>query len=144
MKDVRLMIGFFILGAVAVLYPTWLIFWDTAPVENRNFTMNPPMVHPGDVLTMHWEARAFKDCGGEQHQYEIAMTGEKFYYDIDWKLKPKPADGQWHPYARFWTTPLSMPLGNAVHARDLVRWCNWLQKWKFPIREHLETPYTVY
>lgn len=124
-----------IIGA-AVIAPQLQMLLDRREVltlDARASHIAPNPAKPGDTITITWRASPIRNCAGVVIPRVIDSTGRIYefartptvYQDL-----MRPGDRE---FTKLLTLPTVMAPGPARYEAVVIRWCNVLQEWLWPM-----------
>lgn len=100
---------------------------------SRSF-IQPNPVHAGDRISITWSVIARRHCDGIVYPRVIESTQRIFEYSslptVYQDLSP-----EWRLFTKELTLPIVMADGPARYEAVIVRWCNWVQRYVWPMTD---------
>jgi len=98
--------------------------------------IEPQVIHPGGVGTIHYTIREDRVCDGIVHRWLVDSRGVIFdLVDIPTEHAKPDADSNITSFAREVPIPWGISSGPAGYYADTYHWCNPLQKYLWPIHK---------
>lgn len=115
-------------------YPLYLVLDRDTPFNFVEGRIEPTTVHPGDEVTIRWTTTVRRDCDGLIHRSFTDSTGALF------PMEPVPAVysqvREGNSFARNFRVPFGLAPGPATYNVRAYYWCNWMQRYVWPIAAH--------
>lgn len=129
----------FIIGALigaAVIAPFFQMLFDRRQVlslDAKGSSVTPNPARQGDTVTITWQAAAYRNCSGVVIPRIIDSTGRIY----EFARVPTVYQDLMRPGDRHFTKTLTLPAvmapGPARYEAVIIRWCNVVQEYLWPM-----------
>ena len=112
-----------------VVAPLTFMVFDRAEPVTVHSTLLSGDTRPGGVVTISWDATAFRACEGTVRRRVIDSTGAVYEYDEQTTvIRPQGELGR-RRYSREFSLPKSITPGPAIHSVVVRYYCNPIHQW---------------
>lgn len=122
--------------AIAVISPVAIMLLDRRTVlEITDAKIEPSPVEVGGTAVITWTAIEWRNCEGTFRRVIVDSENVEHQFGAEWTVYHDAMQVTPRQFRKTFTIPTAAHAGPATYFTYIVRWCNVIQKYVWPMRE---------